>query len=174
MSTKQMQLIQTLYDLLPKDELSHYTELVEALVELGYKPYKQAISDFDLLFKHKDTKKPIAKIGIHRGKGRFRMKYSSCNDVPGRFITALRKDDASRRALKSRSFPHNEVKNYCGRCGDICTSGGWGYLLKADDGKDILRCGAYPADIPIINKQDVADVKRLMLEQHDYSLLSFS
>ena len=168
MNAKQAQLIETLYESLPTTEMPYFTELVGALIELGYKPHKQSTADFDLLFKHAGTKKPIAKVGIHRGHGRFRMKYSSCKDVPERFMAALHKDDASRRALKSGKPPHNEIKNFCGLCGDVCSSGGWGYLLTSDDGKDVLRCGAYPADIPIIDEQDVADVKRLMLEQHEY------
>jgi len=175
MTAKQTQLIETLYKALPANELPYFAELVEALSELGYKPHKQSVADFDLLFKHIDTKKPIAKVGLHRGNGRFRMKYSSCKDVPVRFIAALHKDDASRRALKSGKPPHNEMKNFCGLCdGDVCSSGGWGYLLKSDDGKDILRCGAYPADIPIIDEHDVADVKRLMLEQHEYLMEKWS
>ena len=168
MNEKQKQLIETLYKALSPNELPFFTELVEALIELGYKPYKRATVDFALDFKHKETKKPLAQTSVIKGVGRFRMKYSSCKNVPERFIVALHKDDASSRTLKRGRTPHNEVKNFCGRCGDVCTSGGWAYVLKTDDDKELLRCGAYPPEIPIVGEQDVMDIKRLMLEQHKY------
>ena len=174
MNAKQMQLIETLYKSLLTNELPYFTELVDALVELGYKPYKRTAADFALDFKHKETKKPLAQIGIIKNGGRFRMKYSSCKDVPVRFIAALHNDDASRRTFKkSGKTPINELvsydlKKFCGRCGDICTSGGWAYALKTEDGDELLRCGAYPPEIPVTDEQDVADIKLLMLEQHKY------
>ena len=176
MNANQIQLIETLYKSLPSNELPYFTELVDALVELGYKPYKRSTADFALDFKHKETKKPIAQVGVIKNSGRFRMKYSSCKDVPERFIAALHKDDASIRTLKKGKEPQifNEIKNFCGRCGDVCTSGGWAYVLKTEDGKELLRCGAYPPEIPVINEQDVTDIKRLMLEQHKYLIEKWS
>ena len=172
MNEKQTQLIETLYRELPSSVLPYYIELVNALVELGYKPYKRAAADFALDFKHKQTKKPLAQIGYINNAAKFRMKYSSCTDVPERFIAALHRDDASRRTLNGKT-PHHDMKNhelklFCGHCGDRCTSGGWAYMLKTEDGEKLPRCGAYPPEIPIINEQDVTDVKRLMLEQHKY------
>ena len=61
MNTKQAQLIEILFEMLPKTELPYFTELVEALIELGYKPHKQSVADFNLLFKHTDTKKQSQK-----------------------------------------------------------------------------------------------------------------
>ena len=168
MNTKQKQLIDTLLQSLPITDLPHFTELIEALTELGYKPYKRATVDFSLDFKHKETKKQIAQVFASKNGGEFRMKYSSCKDVPERFITALHSDFPSLRRLKEGRTPHNEVKNFCGLCGDMCTSGGWGYVIKAEDGREILRCGAYPPAIPIADEQDVIDIKRLMLEQHQF------
>jgi len=169
MNAKQIQLIETLYKALPSNKLPYFTELIDTLVELGYKPYKRATADFALDFKHKETKKPLSQVGVKKTGGWFRMKYSSCKDIPERFIVALHNDDASRRTLKNGTPQQlNEPKNFCGNCGDICTSGGWAYVLKREDGSELRRCGAYPPQIPIIDKQDVIDIKRLMLEQHKY------
>ena len=66
MNEKQKQLIETLYKSLLPNELLFFTELVEALIELGYKPYKRATVDFALDFKHKETKKPLAQANVKK------------------------------------------------------------------------------------------------------------
>jgi hypothetical protein len=45
-----------------------------------------------------------------------------------------------------------------------------GYYYKYPDGKEILRCGAYPIEIPIANESDVNEMKIIILEQHNYFL----
>ena len=62
----------------------------------------------------------------------------------------------------------NTITNRCGHCGDICSGGGLGYYIKTPDGRELSRCGAYPIVIPDVTDADIPDMKRVILEQHEY------
>jgi len=53
---------------------------------------------------------------------------------------------------------------------NVCTGGGMRYYYKFSDGKELFRCGAYPVLIPDVVENDVKELKRLILEQHNYFL----
>ena len=96
-------------------------------------------------------------------------------DSKERFIDALRKDigDYDEQYIAKLSInpvTSSMITNKCGYCGDICTGGGFGYYYKHPHDKIVSRCGAYPIIIPDIKKNDIDELKRVILEQHNYFL----
>jgi hypothetical protein len=53
---------------------------------------------------------------------------------------------------------------------NVCTGGKMRYYYLFPDGKELFRCGAYPVLIPNIKECDIEELKRLILEQHNYFL----
>ena len=172
MTKNQKFLIETLISFLPNEQKAIYGELAYFLVDLGYLPQKQQVSDYILSFKHKENKKVIAKMGIRKNVF-FSVRFFACKTVSEKFLDALRKDiDSYKRQYTDKlSFvPNTEsmVKNKCGYCGDICTGGGYGYYYKFSDYDIVKRCGAYPVVIPDITKNDIDEIKRIITEQHNF------
>ena len=173
MTKKQELLIENLIDLLPNGQKATFKEIVCYLTELGYIPQKQNVRDFILSFKHGGNKKVIAKIGIRKQNGFISIRYFACKSVSEKYINALQKEFAptnEQYISKLGINPVNTITNKCGYCGDICTGGGLGYYFKYPDGKEVSRCGAYPIIIPDVEESDITEMKKVILEQHNYFL----
>ena len=175
MTTKQTALINELIEYLPATEKPIHREIANYFAELGYIPQKQKVRDFVLSFKHKESGKVISKMGFRGQKGFVSVRFFACKNVSEKYIDALRKDIEYRDGqytakLTSNSNISGMLTNKCGYCGDVCTGGGLGYYYKYNDDKIVSRCGAYPIIIPDIKEHDVEELKRVILEQHNYFL----
>ena len=175
MTKKQQILIDEFIGLLSEDDNSVYEKIIYYLFELGYIPQKQKVKDFVISFKHKENGKVISKVGLRKQNAFVSVRFFACKSVSERFIDALRKDIDSRDGQYTAPLPTvpdtaSMVKNKCGYCGDICTGGGFGYYYKYPDGKIVSRCGAYPIIIPDVKDNDIDELKRIILEQHNYFL----
>lgn len=175
MTKKQQILINEFISLLPEDDKDVYEKIIYYLADLGYIPQKQKVKDFVLSFKHNINCKVIAKMGIRGQKGFLSIKFFACKNVSEKFIEALRKDIELRNGQYTVPLPitpdtASMVTNKCGYCGDICTGGGFGYYCKFSDDKIVSRCGAYPIIIPDIKEDETDEIKRVILEQHNYFL----
>ena len=176
MTKKQNSLINELINFLPENEKSVYREIVNCMVGLGYIPQKQKVKDFDLSFKHKINNKVIAKVGIHRKKGNLRIKFFACRDVPEKFIKALLDEAVANENRYSMEVTppdrspmlSNGIMKKCTSGCTVCTGGGMRYYYRHPNGMEIYRCGAYPVVIPDIDETDMDDLKRLIMEQHNY------
>ena len=166
---KQKTLIVELIDLLPESEKEIYQEITNYLIELGYIPQKQNVKNFILAFKHKENGKVIAKVGARKREGFVSIKFFACKNVPDKYVSALRSEIESHNGQYCGPVRSDIVKNACGQC-NSCTGGGIGYYYVYPDGKEVLRCGAYPILIPGISLDDMVEMKRLILEQHYYFL----
>jgi len=178
MTEKQNALINELFTLLPKNEESAYRSIVNYLLELGYIPQKQKVQGFDLSFKHKVNGIIIAKIGIYHQKGRFRLKFFACKDVPEKYIKALHDEAVANENRYSIEVPPPDndpvppsviMKKCTLRC-RVCTGGKMRYFYRFTDGREVFRCTAYPVFVPDISENDANELKRLLLEQHNYFL----
>jgi len=172
MTPKQTALIAELISLLPERERPVYQAITGYLVELGYIPRKQKVSDFILSFKHNANGKVIAKIGI-RKQAFISIRFFACKSVSQKYMDALHHELVSRNGQYSSPLnvnPINMITNRCNYCGDICSGGGLGYYYKFADGQKVARCGAYPIIIPDITEADIDEMKKVILEQHDYFL----
>ena len=175
MTRKQQSLIEMFIDLLPDDQKNIYKEITYSLIELGYIPQKQKVRDFVLSFKHKENGKVISKMGIRKQNGFVSIRYFACKNISKKYMEALREDIESRNRQYTSPLPiipdtTSMVTNKCGYCGDICTGGGLGYYYKFSDNDTVSRCGAYPIIIPDIKENDIDELKRVILEQHNYFL----
>ena len=160
---------------LPEDEKQIFMEITNYLKELGYIPQKQKVKDFVLSFKHGVNGKIIAKMGIRGQKGFLGIKFFACKNVPEKYIKALgeNSDDAYAHLPppeRDKLLP-NEIMLKCTLSCAVCTGGKMRYYFKYPNGNEIFRCGAYPVLIPDITDSDIDDLKRLILEQHNYFLV---
>ena len=175
MTQKQQSLIEMFIDSLPDDQKNIYKEITYFLIELGYIPQKQKVRDFVVSFKHKENGKVISKMGIRKQSGFVSIRYFACKNVSEKYLQALREDIESRNRQYTSPLPiipdtTSMVTNKCGYCGKICTGGGLGYYYKFSDNDIVSRCGAYPIIIPDIKENDTNELKRVILEQHNYFL----
>jgi len=171
LTRKQQTLINELTDSLHEEEQSTYTEIVNCLVELGYIPQRNRSY---ISFKHKTNDRIIAKIR----NGDIRIKFFACKNPPEKYIDALRVEMNSSDGQYSMSVPNLDcsptqngvIMKKCTLLCNVCTGGGMRYYYKFSDGKELFRCGAYPVLIPDVVENDVKELKRLILEQHNYFL----
>ena len=169
MTKKQEALVGELISLLPEGQRLSFAEIANYLAELGYMPQRQKVADFVLSFKHQENGKVIAKIGVRKQKGFISIKFFGCKDAPERYKDALREEIDARRQQYCGPLRDQNQKNRCGFC-PACTGGGVGYYYRYPDGKELLRCGAYPIEIPDFGEGDVAGMKQILSEQHRYFL----
>ena len=174
MTTKQKALISELLACLPDNERPVFGEITSFITELGYVPQKQKVQDFVLSFKHNVNGKIIAKMGIRRQKGFLSIKYFACKNVPENYVKALgeNSDDVYDNLPppdRDKLLPGAIMLKCTASCG-VCTGGRKRYYYQFPDCKEIYRCGAYPVLIPDVTEDDVDDLKRLIVEQHEYFL----
>jgi len=175
MTKKQQILINEFIGLLSEDDKSIYEKIIYYLFDLGYIPQKQSVKDFIISFKHKENGKVISKMGIRKQNSFVSIRFFACKSVSEKYIDALHKDIGVCEGQYTVKLPINPdaasmITNKCGYCGDICTGGGVGYYYTFPDGKMVSRCGAYPIIIPDIKENDIDELKRVILEQHNYFL----
>jgi len=177
---KHNDLILYLLSLLNDEEKLMYRQITDYLLELGYIPQKLKVQGYMLSFKNNKSKKVIAKIGIRNGKTQrvyFSMRFFACKSFSKKFHDAIQHEIESHNGQYCTQKSSDILgkteslyeKNKCGRC-DLCTGGGLGYYYVYPDGREVVRCGAYPIIIPNLAVTDIDEVKRLLLEQHNYFL----
>ncbi len=140
-----------------------YHDIILYLCELGYHPKKDGSS---ISFKHDLHNKQMAKMGtkVDKKKGAspfFSLRFSACRGYSQRFI-----DIVSSYMTK---YPTRAAR---------CTSAGCNYCSGAADthvythifpnGESKSHCGAYAVEIPDITMDDIAEIKRLIQEEHEY------
>ncbi len=171
MTKKQQILVNEFIGLLSEDEKSVYEKIIYYLVELEYIPQKNRSF---LSFKHKVNGKIIAKIK----KDNIKIKFFACKNIPEKYIYALRKEmDASNNQYSiavpppdCNPVPTGMIMKKCTLSCNVCTGGSMRYYYQFSDGKELFRCGAYPVLIPDIKDHDIDELKRIILEQHNYFL----
>ena len=142
-----------------------YHELILHLAELGYTPQKEKSN---LSFKHDLHNKQMAKMGIKTTKATgpspfFALRFSACRGYSQRFADIV--------AAYMAKYPTRAAR---------CTSGGCLYCKGAADthvytqpvpgGESKTHCGAYAIEIPGIVANDIAEIKKLIQEEHAYLL----
>lgn len=158
--------------LLTEQDALLYRQIIDYLVELGYVPQKQKVRGYVLSFRHGQSNKVIAKAGVSGGKDKrpfVSIKFFDCKSVPVKYCEALRHEIESHGGRYCGPLRSNIRKNACGRC-PPCTGDGLGYYYVHPDGREVLRCGAYPIVIPDLTPHDIDHMKQLILEQHSYFL----
>jgi len=156
---------------LSDDEKIFCGQIMDFLTQLGYVPEKQRVKGYVLSFRHIQNGRVIAKIGTRgsKQKATISLKFFGCKTVPLKYSDALRAEIESHNGQYCGPLRDNVIKNRCGFCKQ-CTGGGVAYYYAYPDGREILRCGAYPILIPDLTLNDIDDMKKVLMEQHEYFL----
>ena len=171
MTPKQQAKIDEFLATLPQGEQAICRPIVDCLTALDYIP--QTNRAF-LSFKHRENGKVIAKIR----KGEIRIKFFACKNPPQKYVDELRREAEQSDWQYSMPVPPPDkaplppgaVMKPCTLACNVCTGGKMRYYYRFPDGKEIFRCGAYPVRIPNVEESDLAELLRILQEQHEYFL----
>ena len=163
---KQEELIHSFLAELDDESRRLYRSIIMYLSEFGYHPQKGKSS---ISFKHDQHNKQMAKIGIRINKKQasspfFALRFSACRGYSQRFIDIVRSYMTQYPARVSQCM-HNGGCHFC--AGDAETHV-YTYTFPNEETK--AHCGAYAIEIPDITADDVAEIKALIKEEHEYLL----
>ena len=162
MKTKRQEELIHSFLLTVNNELSApFRQLVDCLDELGYSPQK---AKTNIIFRHDLHNKQIAKLGIKTGKSPrpfFALRFSACRGYSKRFA-----DIVEANILR---FTHKTAGCVDGKC-NFCAGAPETHVYTHvfPNGETLMHCGAYAMEIPDITAEDVAEIKRLIAEEHEY------
>ena len=140
-----------------------YQDIAMYLSELGYNPQKQRAY---IVFKHDHLhNKQIAKMGINKKEltPYFSLRFSACKEYSEKFA------DLVKTAVSKENFQKaNCLNNECVFCAGEAITHVYSYTFP--DGETKFHCGAYTIEIPDITPNDIAEIKKLIYEEHKYLL----
>jgi len=143
-----------------------YYDIVLYLSELGYNPKKEKAS---ISFKHELHTKQMAKMGTKVSKARgvfpfFSLRFLACRGYSQRFADIVR--------AYIVKYPTRAARCVDGGC-DYCRGEVHGhvYAYTFPGGKTRAYCGAYAVEIPDMGAEDVAEIKKLIREEHAYLVM---
>ncbi len=140
-----------------------YQNIIMCLSEIGYNPNKQRSY---IIFKHDLHKKQMAKMGIRINKDKspfFALRFSGCRGYSQRY-TDIVKSAVAEQNFKEAQCIHNRC-DFCKGAADTHT-----YTYTSPDGESKSHCGAVALEIPNISLDDMAEIMKLIKEEHEYLL----
>ncbi|MDV4152377.1 hypothetical protein R0131_16240 [Clostridium sp. AL.422] len=156
---KQKQLVNDFYETLNEtNEKLIFNEIIDFLLELGYKPIKCKTSDFCLDFYHSKLKQKIVKIR----RNELKLKFYACEEYSMKFSNAI----------KSVIEEFNGKYTGCYGCGK-CKGSLRGYTYIYPNGRKVFRCGSELIAIPDIIQEDLDEIKQLINVQHEFFISMF-
>ena len=158
---KQQEMIELYLSQLEREKQAIYREIIALLSELGYNPRKEGLR---ISFKHDLHRKQIAKIGMSKGKQPrpiFMLRFSACQDYSKRF-----KDIVNTAVSKDNFNESRCIYNNCDWCAGDAKS--HVYIGESADGTLKYHCGASALEITDVKAEDIAEIKRLLNEEHIY------
>ena len=161
MTAKQEQLLGTYLSSLDETIRPVYAELAEHLLGLGYFPTK---NNSNISFQCKSHGKQLAKMGFRNNRLRpafFALRFSGCETYPERFAK-IADDEIARYPNRAAQC----VNGNCGYCGGHPLSHVYKSSLEGFETR--YNCGAYALGIPDVSGEDIADIKKLIDEEHAY------
>lgn len=160
---KQSSMLQTFLSSLDDQTRPLYEALAGALQELGYQPKKEKSN---ISFKHGLHNKQMAKMGVKATKAQgpspfFSLRFSACRGYSQRFEHII--------SAYAAQYPAREARCTNGECnfcrGEAATHV---YTYTGSDGQTKTHCGAFAIEIPAIAAEDLAELKKLIREEHAY------
>jgi hypothetical protein len=159
MTEKQKIIVDDFYSRLAEDRKGLFRELIEYLIETGYKPHKVRANT---VFKHESHNKQMVKIGFSKtGAPFFALRFSACNGYSDRFAAIVRDSIVKYPSKNARCFDRQ-----CGFCNGAPET--HSYAFTFPDGTTGNHCGAYALEIPGITAEDLDEIKKLIKEEHEY------
>ncbi len=158
---KQEELVNAFISEMDEDSKLLYREIIMYLSELGYNPKKEGSR---ISFKHDMHTKQIAKMGMTKGKSPspiFMLRFSACKEYSKRF-----QDIVSDAVNKDNIREAQCIQNSCDFCAGEADTHVYTYI--SFDGQTQFHCGASALKIPNITSEDIAEIKKLLMEEHIY------
>ena len=160
-SKRQEEMIDSYLSLVGDDIRPLYRDIIGYLAELGYNPKKERDH---LSFKHDLHNKQMAKMGMKKGKAAvafFALRFSACKGYSQRFA-----DIVSSNIIKNPSKVPGCAVNGCSFCAGESDTHVYSYTFP--DGVRKSHCGAYALEIPDMTANDLTEIKKLIVQEHDY------
>ena len=157
---KQEELLYLYLSQIGEDNRALYKSIALYLSDFGYNPKKEKSG---ISFKHDVHNKQIAKMGV---KGNmcdpfFSLRFSACCGYSQRFA-----DIVSAAAVKFSTRIARCVDAGCDWCkGEADTHV---YTCSFPNGEKKHMCGAFALEIPILDENDIDEIKKLIKEEHEY------
>ena len=163
---KQEELVNSFLSEIDEGSRPLYQDIILYLSELGYNPKKEKSG---ISFKHNLHNKQMAKMSIKTNKRQgshpyFALRFSACRGYSQRFLDVVCSYITKYPARSSQCI-NNGGCNFC--AGDAVTHV---YEYTFPNGESKLHCGAYAVEIPNITVNDIAEIKSLIREEHNYLL----
>lgn len=158
---KQKELIDSYLSGLEAEDKALYREIVVYLSELGYNPKKERSH---ISFKHSQHNKQIVKIGMKKKQEAtpiLALRFSACRGYSQRFAEVVR-DNIIKYPKKTPGC----LTNDCDYCAGAPETHVYSYIFP--DGEKKSHCGAQALEIPNFAVEDLAELKKLIQEEHDY------
>lgn len=160
-TNKQEELADTFLAGLDNDLRPLYKDIIMYLAELGYNPYKQRSY---IVFKHDLHNKQMAKTGKRINKDLsyfFALRFSACRGYSQRFADIVRE-----AVSKDNVGEANCLSSNCDFCAGEPVTHVYTYTFPNGESKSL--CGAGALEIPNITADDIAEIKKLIKEEHEY------
>jgi hypothetical protein len=160
---KREELINSFLAEISEETRPFYSDIILYLAELGYNPQKEKSN---ISFKHDLHNKQIAKMGVKNREQLpfFALRFSACKGYSQRFADIVSAYMLKYPSRTARCTDNNGC-NFCAGEPDTHV-----YTHTFPDGETKLYCGAYAVEILDIKPEDIAEIKRLIKEEHDYLL----
>ncbi len=159
---KQVELVNSFLETLDDKHRPVYSDVIMHLSELGYHPIKEKSS---ISFKHDLHNKQMAKIGMKISKKYspfLALRFSACKNYSQRFADVV--------AAYFNKYPARVARCINGDC-DYCAGEPATHVYTyTNDNVEHKHCGAYAIEIPNITSDDIAEIKKLINEEHEYLL----
>ncbi|MCL2203252.1 MAG: hypothetical protein FWB88_04875 [Defluviitaleaceae bacterium] len=141
------------------EEKTVYKPIMDFLIELEYTPIKKRTKGFILSFSNLSHNRVMARFGIREGStdSFFGLRFSACTDYSDKFSNVIRERIESKNNRLAK----------CNSC-KYCKGDKFVYTYKFQNGETKAACGAFMLDIPQVTLDNIAEIKKLIKEQHDY------
>lgn len=151
--------------MLSGSDLVIYKQIIEFINEYGYIPQHKKAKGLVISFSNLEHNRVIANMGVREGNTEpfFGLRFSSCKDYSQKFADVIR----------DRILSSNNRLAKCSQC-KFCKGDKFTYTYTFPDGENKAACGAFILEIPNTTADDIAEIKRLLEEQHKYFMKCYA
>ncbi|WP_379135735.1 hypothetical protein [Paenibacillus sp. sgz500958] len=145
------------YESVPEEDKALFSEIADFAYQLGYKPKRAKTQSVNIVFTNNRTKKHLLKFSIEHGKPYLKMKFYATAGYSPLFQEAIR------AVIEEYNYKYTGCYQ-CGKCADELQ----GYHYSYPDGREFFRCGSELISLPVISREDVPEILKLLHSQHQF------
>jgi len=161
MTEKQKNALEKIITALPAEYRENYREVAEYAISLGYTPSVKGVREDYADFTGSKTKKKILKINTD-------PKFSPCLSIKFYALPNSEYSAYFQKAIDDRILTWKRLKYKfscfgCGKC-----DGTEGYIITLPDNEKGFLCGFGLLPLPLLNAENITEVKEALRIQHEY------